>query len=37
MDSEEVSERMFRLVHSGGSSRLVVSASEMCCGGETER
>lgn len=37
MDGEEVGERMFTLVHCGGSSRLVVSSSEMCGGGEKER
>lgn len=37
MDGEEGGERMFTLVHGGGWSRLVVSTSEMCGGGETER
>ena len=37
MDGEEVRERMFTLVHCGDWSRLVVSTSEMCGGGETER
>lgn len=37
MEGEEVGERMFTLVHCGRWSRLVVSNSEMCGGGETER
>jgi len=37
MEGEEVGERMFALVHCGGWSRLLVSVSEMCGGGETER
>jgi hypothetical protein len=37
MDGEEGRERMNTLVDCGGWTRLVVSSSEMCCGGETER
>jgi hypothetical protein len=37
MGVEAVRERMITLVHCGGWTRLVVSRSKMCCGGETER